>query len=386
MLRAGAEWVVIRNWLEGARIRWGSARVLTPAGFLDNEQIRLAAWGEYGRTVARSSRGAFRSIAETAAKDARSAMRMYRFDRSIRREPPQASPLFIWQYHSLFQRAGLSLGRQMSCPTVLYVAAPQVWEATAWGVQRPIWGALVERWGERPQFAGADLVACLSQEVAEAAIARGADPERVIVTPCTADNIRNRSPSTDMRQSLGLGKILVVGWVGSFRAFHNAEMLVRAVANIQRRREVALVMIGDGPTRASCEGLVDELNIRNAFFPGSVPHEQMGDLLAILDVAVITSKAGSQFHYSPLKLKEYLAAGRAVVAPSIGEIARLFEDGKDLLMYSPGDESELADAIERLLEDSIFRYGLQMAGQATYDRLFTIDRQLDVVAQRLDSL
>lgn len=382
-LRAGAEWVVIKNWLEGSRSRWGSARVLTPAGYLDDEQIRLAAWGKPGRPNRQTSRGTLSRIIETAAKDVRSALLMSRFDRSVHRGPTRTKPLFIWQYHSLFQKAGLSLGRRLSCPTVLYVAAPQVWEAAAWGVKRPIWGSLVERWGETPQFAEADLVACLSQEVADAVIARGADPDRVILTPCTADSIRNRRPSTDMRESLGLDEVLVVGWVGSFRAFHNAEMLVRVVGALQGEREIALIMIGDGPTRAACEGLAADLGLKRTFFPGSVPHDQMGDWLAAIDVAVITTKPASQFHYSPLKLKEYLAAGRAVVAPSIGEIARLFKDGVDLAMYSSGDESEMAHAVSRILDDSTVRDHLGRSGRATYDRMFTMDRQLDMVVERL---
>ena len=229
MLRAGAEWVVIKNWLEGARRRWGSARVLSPTGYLNDAQIRHAAWGQNERPNARPDRSPWAKIAETAIKDVRSVWRMSHFDRAARRGSTQTRPLFVWQYHSLFQRAGLSLGRLLGVPTVLYVAAPQVWEAASWGVRRPLWGSLVESWGESRQFREADLLACLSKDVADAVIARGASSNRVIVTPCTADSIRSQTPSSDLRRRFRLTGGPVVGWVGSFRDFHNAEMLVRAV-------------------------------------------------------------------------------------------------------------------------------------------------------------
>jgi glycosyltransferase involved in cell wall biosynthesis len=383
MLRVGAVWVLVQNWLEGSRRRWGSARVLTPTGVINDEQVRVAAWGETSLSANSRRRGFALRLAATFVKDTRSLLRTSRFDRRVRLDPPEVNPLFVWQYHSLFQRAGLTIGRQRNCPLVLFVDAPQVWEAAMWGVRRPGWGRLVERYGEKPQFRSADLVACVSEEVAEATISRGAIPDRVIITPGTADSIRQRVSTVDMRPILGLGQASVVGWVGSFRAFHHAEMLVRAVAHLQQDREVSLVMVGEGATRASCIDLAAELGLRKAVFPGFVPHEHIGDVLKAFDVAVMTRGPGEHFHGSPTKLKEYLAAGRAVVAPRIGEVSRMFRDGHDLLTYSPGNQHEMQDAIQRLLDDRVLRTKLELEGQATYDRLFTMDRQLDFVAQRL---
>ena len=313
----------------------------------------------------------------------RAWIRMSQFKRSAVSKAPTSELLFIWQYHSLFQRAGIAIADQSDSPLVLYVAAPQVWEAASWGVKRPLWGRLVERFGESPQFARADLVACLSEEVAEATVALGASSDRVIITPCTADGFRKGPSLIGMRENLGLAETAVIGWVGSFRPFHNAEMLVRTVAKLQVERDVALIMIGDGPTRQVCVDLVADLDVRRVIFTGPVRHDQIANFLAVMDVAVITSGSETRFHYSPLKLKEYLAAGKAVVAPNMGEIARLFRDGEDLLKYSAGNEPDMADAIRRILDDSDFRARLEAEGRATYDRLFTMDRQLDEIAQRL---
>ncbi|MEX1005565.1 MAG: glycosyltransferase [Acidimicrobiia bacterium] len=301
----------------------------------------------------------------------------------MRTNPPAAAPPFVWQHHDLFQRAGFTLARHYDCPLVLFVDAPIVWEASQWGTRRPGWARLLERRAERPQLREADLVACVSEEVADAVVSRGADPSGVVVAPCTADRIRAAQPLGTQREILGFADRVVVGWVGSFRAFHDAEAVVRSTAQLQQANPVALLMVGDGPTRQRCEELAAELGIAAAIFPGSVPHDRISEYLAAMDIAVIPSLDDTAFHYSPLKLKEYLAAGIAVVAPAIGEMERELSDRKDAMLYAAGDEGQMAAAIGGLVVDADLRTRVAQAGQATYDRLFTMGRQLDDVSARL---
>jgi glycosyltransferase involved in cell wall biosynthesis len=201
--------------------------------------------------------------------------------------------------------------------------------------------------------------------------------------PCTADLVRRAEPRRDLRRELELEDAVVVGWVGSFRRFHHADMIVRAVAEVQRIGAVALLMVGDGATRENCVAQAEELGVRHAVFTGAVPHDQIVDHLAAMDVAVIPSAPDGDFHYSPLKLKEYLAAGKAVVAPAAGEMGRLLRDGEDVLLYAPGDVQGMVLAIERLVEDEQLRRALGERGRETYDRLFTMDRQLELIAGAL---
>ena len=383
MLQAGAVWVTINNWVHASRRRWGKASLLTPEGFLTDGDLRDAAWGDVSDTQYTTRFGELPHVAHTAAKDLRAWWRMHRFQRSVRRVTFDVPPLFVWQHHDLFQRAGFNIARRYGVPLVLFVDAPIVWEASSWGVNRPLWGQVLERLAEAPQLREADVVACVTEEVAEAAVARGAVQDRILVTPCTADLIRQATPRTYLRRELELEDAVVVGWVGSFRRFHHADMIVRAVAELQRADNVALLMVGQGATRDSCVDLVEELGVRRAVFTGAVPHDHVVDHLAAMDVAVIPSAPDGEFHYSPLKLKEYLAAGKAVVAPATGEMDRLLHDGEDVLFYAPGDVKDMVRALERLTEDEPLRRALGQRGRETYDRLFTMDRQLGALATAL---
>lgn len=385
MLRSGAVWVTIQNWVQGARDHWGEARVLTPLGILSDHDLTSAAWGEPGsrRTHSRQ-RGAILSAAETAIKDVRSWRRGRHFERIIRSLEASLEPLFVWQHHDLFQTAGMSLARSKDRPSILFVDAPQVWEAEQWGVRRPGWGRFVERIGEVSQFREADLVACVSIEVGEAVLSRGVSEDRLLITPCTADSIRRASPTSDVRTKLGFDGLIVIGWVGSFRPFHNAEDLVRATAAVERAGHgVALLMLGEGPTLERCRELGSELGLRNVHLPGSVPHTSVAEYLHAMDVAVIPASSSGQFHYSPLKLKEFLAAGIPVVAPAVGEISRTLSDESDVLLYDPGDFAGMVGQLTRLVADGDLRNSLGAKGRETYDNLFTIDIQLNEVAERL---
>lgn len=382
MLRAGATWVVLRNWMEGARRKWGQTVVVTPDGLLSHADVLAAT-----RTTSKhgpQSRGPLATLAETAAKDMRSFIRMHRFSSVVRRSSAGLDPLFVWQHHDLFNRAGFEIARMHHRSVVLLVEACAVWEARKWGVRRPGWGKIVEALGESPQLRRADLVVCVSDEVASAAIALGAEPERVMVLPNTADAVRSVAPRPELRPSLGLDDCTVIGWVGSFRPFHHAHRLVEAVARLQREHNVALLMVGDGPTLGRCKQLSRDLGLRRAVFPGSVSHDDAIGYLYAIDIGVIPAGSDdAEFHYSPLKLKEFLAAGKAVIAPRVGEMARLLRDGVELLLYDPSDAGALDSAIDSLLSDPGLRRSLAQRGREAYDRLFSMDRQLNAVEAAL---
>ncbi|HQT73987.1 MAG TPA: glycosyltransferase, partial [Acidiphilium sp.] len=57
------------------------------------------------------------------------------------------------------------------------------------------------------------------------------------------------------------------------------------------------------------------------------------------------------FYFSPLKIFESLAAGRAVIAPAIGEIGGIIADGETGLLYPAGETRALGAALSRLLDD-----------------------------------
>jgi glycosyltransferase involved in cell wall biosynthesis len=91
---------------------------------------------------------------------------------------------------------------------------------------------------------------------------------------------------------------------------------------------------------------------------GAVPHSRVPDMVSIADVAVVPSTpmtASRGGTGTPLKLFEYMAAGKAIVATALNEAAEVIQDGQNGLLVAAGDSARFAAAILTLLDDPVER-------------------------------
>jgi glycosyltransferase involved in cell wall biosynthesis len=288
---------------------------------------------------------------------------------------------FVWQRHELFQSAGFELASALGVPSVAFVPATLVWQAEEWGVRRPGWSHALERLGERAPLRRADVVACGTDAVVDEVVRIGIDRDRVVVTPTGVDT-EIFTPSTgraEVRARLGLGDRFVVGWVGSFRRFHAIDQAVAALAGVEN---VTLLLIGDGPERRRVEEIARTCRVA-VVCTGTVDHRELPAYLAAMDVAIVLSAPGAVFHYSPLKLAEYLSAGIPVVAADAGALPERLRSGVDSLLVAPGDTAGLRAALVGLRDDPGRRERLGRAGRdAAIDR-WSWDRSVRIVLEHL---
>jgi glycosyltransferase involved in cell wall biosynthesis len=94
-----------------------------------------------------------------------------------------------------------------------------------------------------------------------------------------------------------------------------------------------------------------------------------------MDAAVVLAPSGQPFHYSPLKLAEYLAAGLPVVAPATGQLAERLTDGVDAIVVPPHDVNALAAALRRLRDDPEERARLGKAARAAAEAEWSWEHQ-----------
>jgi glycosyltransferase involved in cell wall biosynthesis len=80
---------------------------------------------------------------------------------------------------------------------------------------------------------------------------------------------------------------------------------------------------------------------------------------------------GREFFGSPTKLFEYMAAGRAVIASRIGQMAEIIRDGENGLLVEPADARALSRAIELLAYDKDLRARLGQAARQTVCQRYT---------------
>ncbi|HUP39634.1 MAG TPA: glycosyltransferase [Vicinamibacterales bacterium] len=154
------------------------------------------------------------------------------------------------------------------------------------------------------------------------------------------------------------GQVVAV-FSGAFRAWHGAIHLVEAIRHLRARgrHDITAVFIGDGPelprVHAAAAGL-DGITLI-----GAVPHEQVPAILAAADIGVAPFDVAAhpslahEFHWSPLKVFEYMASGLPVVAPRIERLANLLSDGREGVLYDATNPDALASALERLASAAV---------------------------------
>jgi glycosyltransferase involved in cell wall biosynthesis len=150
------------------------------------------------------------------------------------------------------------------------------------------------------------------------------------------------------RRELGLTEAdAVVGTVCSLRPQKELETALRALSRLAPHRpSLRFVVVGDGPERGRLERLAEELGVRTIFL-GQRPNDEVPDLVAAMDVLVLSSR----FEGMPLAVLEWMAAGKAIVASRVGGIPAILEDEQEALLVPPREHNAFAQAIGRLLDE-----------------------------------
>ncbi len=376
-----ASWLSTAGWAAAAERVLGRAWIVTPDGPVDPAGARSRASGP---ELASSGGGGVRSRIPATLKTAVKDVRTWRRARAMRvpAGPWDDTELaFVWQRHGLFETAGIAHARSLGVPSVLFVPATVIWEAEQWGVHRPGWGSALERIGESPALRAADLIAVGSDLVAAEVERLGADPSRIVVTPTGVDlePFLTTEPDPALRTRLGLGDRFVVGWTGSFRKFHGVERAVDALVGLP---DTVLLLVGDGPERPRVEAHARASGV-DVVHTGTVAHEDLPPLLMAMDVAVVLDPPTGAFHYSPLKLAEYLAAGRTVIAPDVPHLAGRLRDGVDVVLVPPHDAHALAATLAALRTDPDRRRRIGSAAREAAATGWSWDDQVERVLAAL---
>jgi glycosyltransferase involved in cell wall biosynthesis len=160
-----------------------------------------------------------------------------------------------------------------------------------------------------------------------------------------------------VRERLGLAGKVTIGYVGAINFWRRVDLLIEAFAEVARQHADAhLVLIGEGPDRqavadsARAAGLEGRVHL-----PGKVPHAEIPAHLAALDITVIPH---SNTYGSPMKLFEYMAAGRVVVAPWLPPIVEVIGDDDGGVLFTPLDRGALVQALAALVSDASRRTAL----------------------------
>jgi glycosyltransferase involved in cell wall biosynthesis len=286
--------------------------------------------------------------------------------RRLARAAKAFQPELIYERYNLYLLAGLMLKKRLGLALLLEVNAPLADERERFGgLALP----RLARWAEGLVWRGADMVLPVTRVLGEMVAARGVPAERLCVLPNGINEAHFcAAPSPDeAKRALGWEGALVLGFTGFVRDWHGMDRVIRWMASPAAPANARLLLVGDGPARAELEALARELALgERVRFTGVVSRDAVPAHVAAFDIALQPAVVA---YASPLKLFEYLALAKAIVAPRQPNIEEVLEDERNALLFDPAQPGALEGLLARLADDAALRQRLGEGARATIGRL-----------------
>ena len=265
-----------------------------------------------------------------------------------------SKPRFIYERYSIFNVTGAIVSMMTGVPLILEVNAPLAREKKEFGtlfLQR--FAQQLETWVINRSFRTIAVTSVLRSMLIE----KGAIPNKVVVVPngVNLEDFHHSTPAVvDSEDSP-----LTIGFVGWFRSWHGLKELIEALAaDYLKTGSLRLLLVGDGPARGDIEKTIARLGVGGGVeITGAVTREEVIRYLSEIDVAL---QPASTEYASPMKLIEYMAAGKAIVAVDQENIRELLEHEKNALLFPSGDWNDLKNQIGVLCDNKslVNRLGL----------------------------
>ncbi len=258
---------------------------------------------------------------------------------------------------------GALAGNRLGKPLILEVNADLIAQRQMKG--KPEQGLRLHygKWATRYSFEAATKIICISEGLKTHLQDSWRVPEKKLtVLPCAADIQAFQKPHDDAatRRAFALKDEPVVMWVGGFFDWHDLPLLLNSFELVLRQEPSAqLVLVGDGDRKAWVEQTIAKKNmVDQVILTGSVAHQRVPALLSMSDIVVspaVSVSASQGGTGSPLKLFEYMAAGKAIVATDIPNAAAVLHNDETALLVKAGDSLAFSKAIVALLRQPELR-------------------------------
>lgn len=274
-------------------------------------------------------------------------------------------PDFIYERNNLFTLSGMWLARKTGLPLVLEVNAPLAQERLNHGNLKLF--KLAKRLEDKV-WRSADVVIpvtdVLADYVRQAGVAASAI--EVMHNGINPDLFMGeRVDCTDLKQNLGLTDKLVLGFTGFLRPWHRLDAVIELMAADQGRHNLHLLVICEGPGIVECELLAAKRGIQDQVtFAGRIERAALAPYINCFDIALQPAVTD---YASPLKMFEYMALSKAIIAPNQANIREILTDNQDALLFDSENDSERQQALVRYIEDPALREKHGAAARQTLD-------------------
>lgn len=258
---------------------------------------------------------------------------------------------FIYERHSFFSYAPSKLAQEYNVPHVIEInelaGDQRIRKQCFVSLARKIDTQILQK---------AHGIIVVSSYLKERIISLGVDGGKIAVIP----NAVNPEMFTDIscdanlkKRVIGGNAAVIIGFIGWFVHWHNLEMLLGVFAGLSKKYDIKLILIGDGVLKNKLKKQCADLNIEDkVVFSGAVSHKDIPRYIGIMDIAVIPD---SNEYRSPIKMFEYMAMAKPVLAPNTEPIESVIKDNSNGKIFLRNDAGSLYTSMEELIKDKSAR-------------------------------
>jgi glycosyltransferase involved in cell wall biosynthesis len=283
--------------------------------------------------------------------------------------------------------------RWLRLPLVLFCEAPLEYEYSLFLTQYYPYPRL-GRWFEGLSVQAAEQVVCISEILKGYLMRYDVPATKFTVIPNGVDHvsIRPREADLELQTHLGLQNRLTIGFVGSFWFFASQSNFIRMAQSLCHDfPELVFLFVGGGDFAESLKNLGKKADLTpNFHFVGTLDHEMVPRYLSIMDIVLSPYRGDYLFYGSSMKLLEYMAAGKALLATALGQIKELVQDGYNGLLYESDDWEGMETKLRLLIENPELRRQLGANARHTVELGWTWEHQakrlVEVLARAVSHL
>ncbi len=235
-----------------------------------------------------------------------------------------------------------------------------------------------------------DSISYSTEYVKQLALERGASNECMFHAHVGAD-IEKFNPSrkgTKVRE-LFPADSKIIAYIGQLEEGSYVDLLIRATPRILSKiPQAKFFIVGGGPHLPLYQKLAQEMGTGHVIrFTNYIPHDAVPDYIAAADVCVACFEDNALTQCkSPLKIAEYLAAGKVIVASAVGDVPFMVEGAG--VIVPPGDTEKLAEGIISVLSNPAefekMKVTARQKAEKTFNWSVIAERFLDCYQSTID--
>jgi glycosyltransferase involved in cell wall biosynthesis len=312
-----------------------------------NENTNLPGFGKHKCTPHRYVRGIHKILPYTGLYN---SLRIFR---AIMRLAQNFKFDLIHERYGLYSLGGVLAAHYFKIPYILEVNAPLIEEKKLFTIPLTMWQKRITSLISRLNLKCAKKIIVVSN-ILKTYLQHQfkVNSDKIIILPNAAEfpEFLDNRKVQEIRSKFSKDDILV-GYVGTFQPWFGIEHLITGFAEAhQKINHITLLLVGNGVAKVDCEKLVHQLHLSaKVHFIGAIPHEEIRYYLSAMDIAVapyVDLPMG--FYGSSMKVFEYMAAGKAIIASRVGQIQEVLNHEVEGLLVPPGVPAAIARAIYRL--------------------------------------